>query len=239
MERRGHGQQHRALGALGLGDLDRALDRRLVAGHDDLPGAIVIGGLADFALRGFAAPPLEACAKSRPSSAAIAPVPTGTAFCIAWPRVRNSRAASAMLNAPAAASAEYSPSEWPATNCASRLRSTPGFRFEHAHRRQRNRHQRRLRILGQRERVGGPLEDDRRSASRRAPHRPRRTRRAPARKRRPAPCPCRPPGCPAREIRMPRPFPFRFADCRPEKHRRFRACQVEYTAVTKRQGSRG
>ena len=32
---------------------------------------------------------------------------------------------SVMVKAPAAASAEYSPSEWPATNCASRLRSTP------------------------------------------------------------------------------------------------------------------
>ena len=55
----------------------------------------------------------------------MAPTPTGTAFCMAWPRVRNSRAASAMVKAPAAASAEYSPSEWPATNCASRARSRP------------------------------------------------------------------------------------------------------------------
>ena len=54
MERRGHRQQHRALGALGLGDLERALDRGLVAGHDHLPAAIVVGGLADLALRGFA-----------------------------------------------------------------------------------------------------------------------------------------------------------------------------------------
>ena len=41
----------------------------------------------------------------------MAPTPTGTAFCIASPRVRNSRAVSAMVKAPAAASAEYSPSE--------------------------------------------------------------------------------------------------------------------------------
>ena len=53
MERRGHLQHHRALGALGLGDLDRALDRRLVAGHHHLPAAIVVGGLADLALRGL------------------------------------------------------------------------------------------------------------------------------------------------------------------------------------------
>ena len=55
----------------------------------------------------------------------MAPTPTGTAFCIACPRMRSSRAVSAMVKAPAAASAEYSPSEWPATNCASRARSRP------------------------------------------------------------------------------------------------------------------
>ena len=39
--------------ALGLGDLDRALDRGLVARHHDLAAAIVVGGLADLALRGL------------------------------------------------------------------------------------------------------------------------------------------------------------------------------------------
>ena len=52
---------------------------------------------------------------SMPSRAAIAPSPTGTAFCIDWPRSFRSRAASASCRAPAAVSAEYSPSEWPAT----------------------------------------------------------------------------------------------------------------------------
>src|SRR5581483_2909568 len=56
-------------------------------------------------------------------TAAMAPVPTGTACCIARPRVRRSRAASLSEKAPAAASAEYSPSEWPATNRASFFRS--------------------------------------------------------------------------------------------------------------------
>ena len=51
-----------------------------------------------------------------PSSAVMAPLPTGTAACIAWPRSFRSRAASASEKAPAAASAEYSPSECPATN---------------------------------------------------------------------------------------------------------------------------
>src|ERR1700759_5656230 len=60
-----------------------------------------------------------------PSSAAIAPTPTGTAFCIASPRVRHNRAASEIDKPPAAASAEYSPSECPATKAASRATEKP------------------------------------------------------------------------------------------------------------------
>ena len=55
----------------------------------------------------------------------MAPTPTGTAFCMARPRIRNSRAASAIESDCAAASAEYSPSEWPATKAASRARFKP------------------------------------------------------------------------------------------------------------------
>ena len=55
----------------------------------------------------------------------MAPTPTGTAFCMARPRVRSSRAVSEMLRLPAAASAEYSPSEWPATKAASRPTEKP------------------------------------------------------------------------------------------------------------------
>src|SRR5215472_5996668 len=60
----------------------------------------------------------SATGRSSPSRAAMAPSPTGTASCIARPRRFNSRAASARLRAPEAASAEYSPSEWPATKAA-------------------------------------------------------------------------------------------------------------------------
>ena len=45
----------------------------------------------------------------------MAPTPTGTASCMAVPRMRSSLAVSARLIAPAAHSAEYSPSECPAT----------------------------------------------------------------------------------------------------------------------------
>jgi hypothetical protein len=48
MERGGDGQQHRPR-APRFGDLDRALDSLLVAGHHDLP-AVVIGRLADLPL---------------------------------------------------------------------------------------------------------------------------------------------------------------------------------------------
>jgi hypothetical protein len=53
MERRGHRQQHGALGAPGFGDLERALDRGLVAGDHDLAAAIVVGSLADLTLGGL------------------------------------------------------------------------------------------------------------------------------------------------------------------------------------------
>ena len=98
-----------------LGDLDRPLDRRLVARDDDLPGPIVVGRRADLTLgrvggdrgrrrrgRGRGAPP------SRPRRPAPPPAWRGRGCAEAAPRRRRSRL-------PAAASAEYSPSEWPAT----------------------------------------------------------------------------------------------------------------------------
>ena len=39
---------------LALGDLDRALDRRLVARDDDLSAAVIVRGLAHFSLRRLA-----------------------------------------------------------------------------------------------------------------------------------------------------------------------------------------
>ena len=53
MERRGHVEHHRALGAFGFGDLATALDRGLVAGNHDLARAIVIRHLAHLSLRAF------------------------------------------------------------------------------------------------------------------------------------------------------------------------------------------
>ena len=48
---------------------------------------------------------------SAPIMAAMAPIPTGTARCMASPRSFNNFAVSERLSVPAAANAEYSPSE--------------------------------------------------------------------------------------------------------------------------------
>ncbi len=66
----------------------------------------------------FAAASARATSVLGPIRDAIAPSPTGTARCIAWPRSFSSLAVSAKPIAPAAARAEYSPREWPATNAA-------------------------------------------------------------------------------------------------------------------------
>ena len=130
MEGRGDRQRQRALGALQLGELHRALDRRLRA-RDRRPARRRCRWPPRRSRRSdrVRAPPRArsptTAGKSSPSIAAIAPSPTGTAFCIACPRTRNSRAASSMVRAPAAQSAEYSPSEWPATKAASRPTSSP------------------------------------------------------------------------------------------------------------------
>ena len=137
-----------------------------------------------------------------PSSAAMAPSPTGTAFCMAWPRRRSSRAASASVNAPAAASAEYSPSEWPATNWPSLARSTPASASSTRSDGEADGHQRRLGVLGQGQRRPRGPRTSGGQLLRRAPRRPPRRPRAAAGRPRRAPCPCRRPGCPARERRM-------------------------------------
>ncbi len=64
------------------------------------------------------AQPSTTAAGSSPRMAAIAPAPTGTACCIACARKRTSGNASDSVSAPAATSAVYSPSEWPASAAA-------------------------------------------------------------------------------------------------------------------------
>ena len=111
-------------GAFGFGDLDRAFDRGLVAGHHHLAAAIVVGGLADLALRGFGGDggggvEIKADQRRHGADADRHRLLHGEPARAQQPRgVGEGEGA-------AAASAEYSPSEWPATNCASRARSRP------------------------------------------------------------------------------------------------------------------
>ena len=90
----------------------------------------------------------------------MAPTPTGTAFCMARPRVRSRRAVSLMLRLPAAASAEYSPSECPATNAASRPTEKPASVSSTRRVGQRDRHQRRLGVFGELQGLGRAVPDD-------------------------------------------------------------------------------
>ena len=143
---------------------------------------------------------------SRPISAAIAPAPTATAFCMARPRMRNSRAASAIESARAAASAEYSPSECPATKARVALEIDSGFLLKRAQRRKRDRHQRRLGIFSQRQRIGRPVPDDVAEPFAQRSYRPLRKPAAPMETRRPRPCPYRRPDCPGREKQTPPPY---------------------------------
>ena len=78
------------------------------------PGALSLAG-AQTSSSAAASATSRATSRSRPMSAAMAPSPTGTACCMAWPRRLTRRTASATEKAPVAASAEYSPMEWPAT----------------------------------------------------------------------------------------------------------------------------
>ena len=148
---------------------------------------------------GFAQTPPESAAGWPP-----APTPTGTAFCIARPRKRRRRAASATVNDRAAAKADYSPSEWPATKAASRARSTPASVSS-----ARNAASDTAMSAGCAFSVSvsvsaGPFQIVSLSFSPSARRHPR-TPAAPAQRPRPSPCPYRPPDCPGREIRKPSP----------------------------------
>ena len=139
-----------------------------------------------------------AASRSRPRSAAIAPTPTGTASCMARPRMRRSRAASD--DAEAACSGER-------RIFAERMAGDIGdavhadaLRREHARCREAHRHQRRLGVLGQGQRLDRAFEDDRRQLFAEGGvdliedgARLRVSRRR-------ARAPSRPPGCPGREM---------------------------------------
>ena len=132
VEGRAHRQQHALPAAARRGRAHRALHRRAMPGDDDLARRVDVGHPDHLALRGLRADAARPPASSTPMSAAIAPVPTGTASCMNSPRLRTSRTASAKRSAPATTSAEYSPRLWPAARPARRPRSAQRGGGRHA-----------------------------------------------------------------------------------------------------------
>ena len=206
MERRGHRQQHGALGALRLGDLDRALDRRLVRRRPPpAPPPLSLATSQTSPLRRLRAPTSRRGLEVEPEQRRHGAVPDrhrllhGVAADAQQPRGVGDRER-------AGGGERRILAERMAGDEGGVARKVePGLGLEHAHRRQRHRHQRRLGVRGQRQRLGRALPDQPRELFAERRRRPRRRPRAPRERRRPAPCPCRPPGCPAPETRMPAP----------------------------------
>ena len=199
MEGRGDGQHDGALGALALGDGDRPLDRRLVAGHHDLGAAVVVRRRRRPRLAPPRGRPRAAASNSSPSSAAMAPcadrhgVLHGIAADAQEPRRVGDRQAAG--GGERGIFAERMAGDEGGVALRGRARPRP-----------RARGWRRGSPpsgpaghwpSGSAPRPGPPTSAPRASAT--GPRRPRRRRPGPAEKPRPGPCPCRPPGCPAPE----------------------------------------
>ena len=111
-----------AAGSLSLADTARllrirgkAMQAAVPVGEGAMAAILGLGIEETEKLAAAAAASFSVSSMPKPRIAAIAPSPTGTAACIALPRIRSRRAVSASDSDPAAQSAEYSPSEWPAT----------------------------------------------------------------------------------------------------------------------------
>jgi hypothetical protein len=156
MEGGGHLQHHRAPRALGLGDLDRALHRRLVARHHDLATAVVVRGLAHFTLRRLGRHRLrrveleaEQC-RHRAGADRHGLLHRAAADAQKLRRVRHGEGSSRRQRRILA-------ERMARDELGVALEINPGLGLEHPHHRDRHRHQRRLRVLGQRQLVGRPL----------------------------------------------------------------------------------
>ena len=164
MERRRHRQRQRALGAAGLEHLAGLVDRGLAAGDHGLRRVVEIDGLHHFGavrrrklrrrLGATARSPSQRPCRGWPPWRQCPPAPPA-----AWPaaRKRTSGAACASVSTPAATSAEYSPSEWPATTAgvgaAFGQPGAPGGHAGHQHHG--------LGVGGQGQRLLGPFADQR------------------------------------------------------------------------------
>ena len=161
MERGGHRQQHRALGALGFCNFERAFDRRLVAGDHHLPAAIVVGGLADLALGSLA------CDRHRRLIVETEQCRHGADADRHRLLHRKAAGAQQTRGIGDAQAAGRGQRRIFTERMAGHKGGIPadretGFRFQHAQRRDRNRHQGGLGIFGQLEGFGRSLPNDRR-----------------------------------------------------------------------------
>ncbi len=128
-----------------------------MAADDDLTRAVVVGQSQTWPCAAASAT-ARAASMSRPSSAAIAPSPTGTACCIAWPRRLTSRAA-AVTDKRARRRQRRIFAQRMAGDIGGLPRDIePSLAFEHANHRKARREQRRLRVLGQHQLVFRALE---------------------------------------------------------------------------------
>ena len=87
----------------------------------------------------------------------MAPAPTGTAFCMARPRMRRSRAVSPSRQSAGRGERRIFAERMAGDELRVAREIDAGLGFQHAHGRERHRHQRRLRVLGQRQRLGRAL----------------------------------------------------------------------------------
>ena len=146
---------HRTPGAPLLRQFYGTLDRCRIAGNNDLIASVIIGCIADLVVSGFCRNS-EHFFKGKPEHGGHRASPHGSCLLHRAAADAQEFAVSLMERAPAAAKAEYSPSEWPATHCTSRARSMPAS-FKNAQHRQRDSHQRRLCVLSQRQCFGRSL----------------------------------------------------------------------------------
>ena len=150
MERRADRQHHAARRRpCALASSTARSTARACAADHDLAGRVVVGDVADAGL----APPRRRSprpsARSRPSSAAMAPSPTGTAACIAWPRSLQQARGVADREAAGRGQRRVLAERMAGDEPQSSASRAAAARLERAQRRERGRHQRRLGVLGQ------------------------------------------------------------------------------------------
>ena len=134
-----------------------------------------------------------------PISEAMAPSPTGTARCMAWPRSLQQPRGVGQADRAGGGQGRIFAQASGRRRRPPRRSPTPNSALQRAHHRQAHRHQRRLGVLGQGQCPRSAPRASAGTASGPARRPPPRTPRGRRRRPRPARRPCRRPGCPGRE----------------------------------------